>query len=126
MDVLAALRRIQLATDHKERPLARACGLTEEMFQKLADEQLIEVTHFQDEGDCLDIHHIERILPKGHAILVSAPIEPSKVILEPMKRSLWLRMFRVLGTGLWDLIKLAIAAGLGVLGGWFLAKHHWK
>ena len=119
---LKLLRQIQYRIGQERRPLARACGLTEDEFAILADEELIEVTFFQDAGPDLDRYNIERILPKGDAILVQAFVaepDPLRVSVVPQHKSIYKRIFEGTRSGLWDLIKIAFGAVLG----WLLKKH---
>jgi hypothetical protein len=69
---LEALRQIQLLIGREELLLARAAGLTEKELVELVSEELIEVSHFEDEGQTLDIHHIDKILPKGDLLLLKS------------------------------------------------------
>jgi hypothetical protein len=125
--ILEALRRIQRTLDHQERPLARACGLTEKMFLLLDDSQLIEVSHFASEGGILDRHRIERISPKRHAILAANPVEkePLKVIVEVPQKSVRLQIAEVTGKTLWGLIKLVFPLGVALFVAWYAWKKHW-
>jgi hypothetical protein len=119
---LRLLRQIQFALAQAERPLARACGLTQDEFATLANEELIEVTFFRDEGPDLDRYRIESILPKGAAILSQASVlepEPLRVALLPAHKSICRRVYESTRSGLWDLIKVAAGAALG----WYLKKH---
>src|ERR1035438_1437390 len=107
---LKALRQIQFRLDQEEKPIARACGLTEIEFRALASERLIEAGDCQDGPTILDTHRIYKILPAGDAILTLAHVaEPSplQVTVVPAHKSIWRRAFEGTRSGLWDLIKLA-------------------
>jgi hypothetical protein len=82
---LTALRQIKFVLDESENPpVARACGITEEIFAALANEEFIEVTFFEDDGPNLDRFRIHRILPKGFAMLAQAHVanEPLPMVAE--------------------------------------------
>lgn len=121
---LKALRQIQYLIGQKGRPLARACGITQDEFAILANEEMIEVTFFRDEGPDLDRYYIEKILPAGDAILAMAsvaPPDPLPITLVTPPKSLCRRIFDGTRSGLWDLIKIAFGAALG-----WLAAHFGK
>ena len=119
---LKALRQIRFALDQGELPLARACGLTQEEFEALANEQLIEVYFSKDEGPDLDRYHISKILPGGWSILSQAHVaepDPVRVAVVPPHKSVCRRIYEGTRSGLWDLIKV----GFGVALGWYLKKY---
>jgi hypothetical protein len=118
---LKALRKIQFACGQTARPVARACGLSQEELEGLANEQLIELYFVADEGPDLDRYHISTITPAGMAVLTEAHVEPDplKISIEPVHKSVWKRIFQATRSGLWDLIKVAFGAVLG----WLLKKY---
>jgi len=88
-------------------------------FEVLADEQLIEVSFFRDDGPDLDRYHLDKILPKGLAILAQdfvAEPDPLRVAVGPPHKSVYMRIFEGTRSGLWDLIKIAF----GAVWGWYL------
>jgi hypothetical protein len=125
VQVLKALRQIQGALGRQARPIARACGLMEAEFLTLEGEGLIEVTHFAESGPVLDIHRIEKILPKGEAILAANPTESLRMTLQPPQRSIWSRIGEVTGKILWGLIKLAVPIAGALFVAWYVWKRHW-
>lgn len=115
---LKALRQIQFATGQTERPLVRACGITQKEFEVLADERLIEVSFSKDEGPDLDRYYVDKILPAGFAILAQAHAaepDPVRVSVVSQSKSVWRRMYEGTRSGLWDLLKIAFGAGLGAI-----------
>ena len=121
-ETLEHLRRIQYLLGQRGRILARDSGLTEKEFLELDDEQLIEVSHFRDEGEVLDTHHIENILPKGLLILADSVLAkpgPLQVTVVTPPKSLLRRIYAGTRSGLWDLVKIAAGAVLG----WVLKKY---
>ena len=125
---IKALRQIQYLIGQGQQPLALACGLTEAMFLQLCDDELIEVTHFRDEGPTLEIHRIHKILPKGDALLAQAYVapSPSQVTLVEPHRTISQHVGRWTGKTLLEFLKGAAYAGGGFLAGWFAAKYHLK
>jgi hypothetical protein len=120
--VLEALRKVQFMFTLTTRPLARACGLTQEELATLANGGLIEVTSSSDEGPDLDRYHVERILPEGFSILAHEHVakpNPLEVVLVPSHKSIYKRVFEATRSGTWDLIKVALGAVLG----WYLKKY---
>jgi hypothetical protein len=119
---LKLLQKLQILLGQTERLLVRDAGLTQKEFEVLADEQLIEVSFFRDDGPDLDRYHIEKILPKGLAILADdalADPDPLLVTVVPQHKSIYRRIYEGTRSGLWDLIKIAIGAVIG----WFLKRH---
>jgi len=79
---LKLLQKLQILLGQTERLLVRDAGLTQKEFEVLADEQLIEVSFFRDDGPDLDRYHIEKILPKGLAILAdNALADPDPLLV---------------------------------------------
>lgn len=116
---LEHLRRIQYLLDHTRRLHARDAELTEAEFLALEDEGL---TFFRDDGEVLDIHDIEKITPKGVAVLANAHLakpEPLQVTVVIQPKSFLRRIYEGTRSGLWDLIKIAVGAAIG----WWLKKH---
>jgi hypothetical protein len=122
---LKLLRKLQILLGQTERLLARDAGLTQKEFEVLADEQLIEVSFFRNEGPDLDRYHIDKILPKGFAILaddaLTAP-DPLPVIVVTPPKSVWRQIVDWMRSKLWDLIKIAFGAVVGAVLGWYLKK----
>jgi hypothetical protein len=124
---LKLLRKLEILLGQTERLLARDAGLTEEEIAILANTELIEVSFFQDDGPVLDRYHIDKILPKGLAILaddaLAAP-DPLLVTVLPQHKSISRHIFDQTRSGLWDLIKIAFGAAIGALITWLLTKHY--
>lgn len=121
---LKAVRQIQFVLGQSTRATPRACGLTEDDFPILANEGLLELTFFREAGEApdLDRFHIEGISDKGMALLAKAHVaepDPLKIAVVPQHKSILLRIYEGTRSGLWDLIKVAVGAGIG----WFLKKH---
>jgi len=72
---LKALMKVQHRLREQDCPVARACGLTQEELATLANEGLIQVVFFKDEGPDLDRYRVETILPEGHSILSNAHVD---------------------------------------------------
>lgn len=126
--LLKALRQIEYMLGRQEFPTARACGLTETEFRQLANQRIIEVVFSEDKGPILDRYHVRQILPTGFATLTRAQAEESLAHINSriQQPSQWSQIIRVVGAGLWDVLKIV----LGVLGttaaAWLIWKHHWK
>jgi len=119
---LKLLSQIQYLLGQTTRLLVRDAGLTQKEFEVLADEQLIEVSFFRDDGPDLDRYHLDKILPKGLAILAQdfvAEPDPLRVAVGPPHKSVYMRIFEGTRSGLWDLIKIAF----GAVWGWYLRKY---
>ena len=103
-------------------PTIRDAGLTEKEAKMLAEGQLVEFSVVADDGDSLDRHRIDKLTAKAFGILsraghASAPLLRTSAQSPP--GSVRSNVFRMMGTGLWDLIKLA----LGIVIGWYLKKY---
>lgn len=123
---IEVLRQIQHLIGRGGLLLARDAGLTEKELIELANEELIEASHFEDKGQTLDIHHIDKILPKGDLLLFQAdlaPAEPLKVVLVTPPKSVWRRIVEAMGNKLLALIMNALSAAIGAVIGWYLKKH---
>ena len=121
-DKVKALRQIQFVLGQSEQPIARACGVREEVFAVLANERLIEVFRIADEGETLDMWLVSKILPEGFALLSQAFVadpSPLQISVVPHPKSVLRKIYEGTRNGLWDLIKVAIGAVLG----WWLKKH---
>ena len=74
---IEVLRQIQHSNRSVEGYFLRVdAGLTEEELIELATEELIEASLFEDKGQTFDIHHIDKILPKGDLLLFQADLAP--------------------------------------------------
>ena len=69
----------------------------------------------------MDRYRVDTIGAAGVAILARAESadasDPVRVSVEPPPRSAWSRILRVLGIGLWDLVKMPVAWLVGYLMG---------
>jgi hypothetical protein len=122
---LKALRQIQSALGRSKHPTLRACGLTEAVAASVANERLIELWIIADEGSDLDRFAVREIAAPGLGILAQgdvADLPPLKVSVLKHQESAWINTLRVLGKGLWELVKI----GVGVALGWYLAKRFGK
>ncbi|MGH7952389.1 MAG: hypothetical protein ACREFE_10795 [Limisphaerales bacterium] len=109
-------RQIQYLLGQTTQLLVRDAGLTQREFEVLADELLIEVSFFRDEGLDLDRYHIDKILPKGLMVLAQSDLaapDPLRVTVVTPPKSVCRRIFEGTRSGLWDLIKIAFGAALG-------------
>ncbi|MGA2029749.1 MAG: hypothetical protein ABSG87_06730 [Verrucomicrobiota bacterium] len=123
---LKALRQIQFALGQVEQPIARACGLSEEIFVALANGELIEVTFDADDGTILDRYHIDKILSKGDLILAQAALvkpHPLQVSIVTPPKSVLRRISEAMGNKLLAAITNALSAAVGAVVGWYLKKH---
>jgi hypothetical protein len=127
-DKVKALRQVQFVLGESRRATPRSCGLTEDEFPILANEELLGLTIVQDPGEApdLDRFHIVSISPKGMAILAKAHVaepDPVKIDIVPREKPIWLRIYDATRSGLWDLIKLAFGAICGGLVTWYILNH---
>ena len=103
------LRRIRDALDHGGRPKPLSVGLTAKEFREMAYKELLELTHSEDEPKWAD-YMIGSLSDEALGMIANA---------EPLPESRAAKTCRVLGIGLWDLVKMPIA----FLVGWYLKKY---
>lgn len=126
---LKALRQIESALNRTRHPTLRACGLTEEVAVAVANEGLIELRIIADEGSDLDRYIVNKIDAVGLGILAQGDVaEPSplQVSVLPQHLSFATRLRRALLSGAWNVVKIALGIPVGIVIGYFLAKHNWK
>ena len=126
---VAVLRLIRRLTDQQDRPTLRALGLSVEESQVLENEGLVLFVNTAGVSEPLDSRRAYELTDSGDGLLASvetSPACPFSVKIETHEESRMRGIFRVLGIGLWDLVKIALAvAGTGLVA-WFVWKHHWK
>ena len=125
---LKALRQIESALGRSKHPMLRACGLTEEVAAKAANEGLVLVFEAgeDDAKSLLDKYAISKISESGLGILAAGDVaEPSPlpVALHPRQEATRSKLIRLTGSGLWEIVKLALAAFFGGVVSWYLTKH---
>ncbi len=103
------LQRIRAAIGRGERPTMRSLGLREPEIKALVDEELFEFSYSASDPKWEDCR-IERLYPKGLALIPSADVTPNYSSL---------RSDRALPHAFWYVLVLVAVAGLG----WYLIQH---
>jgi len=112
------VRQIRDAHDRGEQPTPRAVGWAKEEFQELANEPLVRWYSAGETGDILSDLRCDVILDAGLGLLSRADarlLHDIELRVRPESRGAKLR--RVLGIGLWDLVKMPVAWLVGYLMG---------
>lgn len=132
IEVLSRLRDLLGAGVH---PTVRDAGLTEAEARWLAQHQMITLGDTlswvadRDKSPFEDRFVIAEITDTALSHLASSGSSPSPVVhtkAETPRVSVWSKVFQTSGKGLWDLIKIALAAAASLFVAWFVWKHKWK
>jgi len=107
---IQVLHQIQSANSRGEQPKPRAVGLKEKEFQEMADEGLFELRFSGSNPQWFD-YEIAGLSETAKGLLSNS---------EPLPPSLAAKIFRVLASGFWDLLKIAFGAVIG----WYLKKYY--
>jgi hypothetical protein len=94
---IQVLSQIQAAIGREQPPTPPSVGLTEKEFQEMENEGLFEVRYSISEPEW-DDYTIESLSDAAKGLIANA---------EPLPESRAVKIFRVLGIGLWDLVKIS-------------------
>jgi hypothetical protein len=132
IEVLARLRDLLGAGVH---PTVRGASLTEAEARWLVPHRFITLgdkktwVKDKDATPFEDRYEIAEITDAALSHLASSGSSPSPVVhtkVETAPVSVWSKIFRASGTGLWDLIKIALAVAGTLFVAWFVWKNNWK
>jgi hypothetical protein len=106
---IQVLVQVQAAIGRGEQPKPPAVGLTEREFEEMADEELFELRYSVSipEPTWSD-YSIVDLTDKARGLIAS---------FGPLPESRAAKRVRVLGIGLWDLVKIPISLYIGYLFG---------
>ena len=130
-EILTLLRRL---LDDDVHPTLRAVGVSGAEAQWLAKAQLIVLGDTRAFGNAGNIAYEDRyviaeISDTALAWLAKPvssvpPIHQVQIVSPPESKSA--KTFRVMGKGLWDLIKIGLPIAGSLWVAWFVWKRHWK
>lgn len=100
---IQVIHQIQAAIGRGERPKPPAVGLTGREFEEMADEELFELRYSVAEPKWSD-YTIEGLTEKALGLIEN---------FGPLPESRAAKRVRVLGIGLWDLVKIPISLLIG-------------
>lgn len=110
---IQALEHIQVATIGGQPTKPTAVGLKEDELYVLEKEGLIDV-YFGDDDPTWEQHFIKGLTDKGQGLLCQSEKLPPSRLTEVLK---------VIGSGIWDVTKEAIKILIGIIIGYYYAKH---